>query len=104
MSLLADAHEIDIASFLHTDFACAVGTGYAANYLALPALVNRLTLVILDENSHNSMFTGAYLAKAGSIRKFVHNNCDSLEEVLRQSAGQFDQVVVAIEGLYRFVA
>jgi serine palmitoyltransferase len=102
--LLTDVHDTDIATFLHSDFSCSVGTGYGANYLALPALVDRPTMVVLDENSHNSMFTGAYLAEADSIRKFAHNNCNSLEKILQQSVGKFDQIIVAIEGLYRCVA
>jgi len=97
--LLETATQDAVADFFGADFCYTTSTGYGSNYVALPAIVDVTTLVILDEHCHNSMFTGTYLAPYGSI----HNNMENLESVLVETSGDFRQVIVAIEGLYRYL-
>ncbi|KAL0780174.1 hypothetical protein CaCOL14_004658 [Colletotrichum acutatum] len=92
-----------IADFFGADFCFTTSTGYGSNYIALPALIDCSTMVIMDENCHNSMFTGAFLASSPNLRKFKHNNMEHLEILLSGCIDESVNVIVAIEGLYRFV-
>ncbi|KAK2006283.1 aminotransferase class I and II [Colletotrichum eremochloae] len=97
---LRDETHHTIAKFLGADFCFTTSTGYGSNYIALPALVDSSTVVIIDENSHNSMFTGVFLAACPKVRKFKHNNMDHLETLLKGCVEKPDKIIVAIEGLY----
>ncbi|UQC81793.1 aminotransferase class I and II [Colletotrichum lupini] len=102
--LLRDETNPAIADFFGADFCFTTSTGYGSNYIALPALIDCSTVVIMDENCHNSMFTGVFLAPSPNLRKFKHNNMEHLETLL---SGCFDEsvnVIVAIEGLYSMEA
>jgi serine palmitoyltransferase len=99
--LLASAMHSAIAKFFWADFCCTTSTGYGSNYIALAALLNKSTLILLDDCNHNSMFTGAFLGQPGGLRKFTHNNMAKLESILKEHARSFDNVIVAVEGFYR---
>ncbi|GKT54593.1 FUM8p protein [Colletotrichum tofieldiae] len=102
--MLRDKTHRAIAEFLRADFCFTTSTGYGSNYIALPALVNCSTVVIMDENCHNSMFTGVFLAPGANLRKFKHNNMESLENLLTACVDESINVIVAIEGLYSMEA
>lgn len=100
---LRDETHHAIADFFGADFCFTTSTGYGSNYIALPALIDCSTVVIMDENCHNSMFTGVFLASSPNLRKFKHNNMVHLELLLSGCIDESVNVIVAIEGLYRFV-
>ncbi|KAF9877147.1 aminotransferase class I and II [Colletotrichum karsti] len=97
---LRDETHQAIAKFLDADFCFTTSTGYGSNYIALPALVDCATIVIMDENCHNSMFTGVFLGICPNLWKFKHNNMDHLETLLSGCVDGTDNIIVAIEGLY----
>lgn len=102
--LLESAAHSALAKFLGADFCYTTSTGYGSNYAAFPALMgDSKTVVIADKNCHNSMFTGMYLAQPGHGRllKFEHNDAEDLENILKEVDGRYEQVIVAVEGLYR---
>ncbi|KAI8273796.1 Aminotransferase FUM8 [Colletotrichum sp. SAR 10_98] len=101
---LRDETHQAIAKFLGADFCFTTSTGYGSNYIALPALVDCATVVIMDENCHNSMFTGVFLGICPNLRKFKHNNMDHLETLLSGCIDATDNIIVAIEGLYSMEA
>ncbi|KXH64728.1 aminotransferase class I and II [Colletotrichum nymphaeae SA-01] len=101
--LLRDETHHAIADFFGADFCFTTSTGYGSNYIALPALIDCSTVVIMDENCHNSMFTGVFLASSPNLRKFKHNDMEHLETLLSGCIDESVNVIVAIEGLYRFV-
>lgn len=101
--ILRDETHRAIAEFLGADFCFTTSTGYGSNYIALPALIDCSTVVIMDENCHNSMFTGVFLGSSTNLRKFKHNNMEHLEALLSGCIDESTNVIVAIEGLYRFV-
>jgi 8-amino-7-oxononanoate synthase len=68
--------------------------------LAIPAIAGKGWLIVLDEKSHNSMFTGAYAAGADAIMKLKHNDMRDLQRILRSSKKYADTLVM-VEGLYR---
>ncbi|EXF74801.1 aminotransferase class I and II [Colletotrichum fioriniae PJ7] len=100
---LRDETHHAIADFFGAAFCFTTSTGYGSNYIALPALIDCSTVVIMDENCHNSMFTGVFLASSPNLRKFKHNNMEHLELLLSGCIDESVNVIVAIEGLYRFV-
>ncbi|KAH8912441.1 PLP-dependent transferase [Coniochaeta sp. PMI_546] len=107
LPLLESGAHLALAKFLGTDFCYTTSTGYGSNYAAFPALMSdSKTVVIADKNCHNSMFTGMYLAQPGHGRllKFAHNDAADLEKHLREVDGRYDQVIVAVEGLYSMEA
>lgn len=93
-----------VAEFLDADFCFTTATGHGANYVALPALVGCSTVVIADESCRGAVGAGVFLGVCRGLKRFKHNSVEHLETLLRSCAGGVDDVVVVIEGLYRFAA
>ncbi len=72
-----------------------------ANLGAIPGLVGKADLLVVDEHAHNSIQEGAKIARANGTRLALFSHCDptDLERVLR-SAGSYRVAVVAIDGVY----
>jgi 7-keto-8-aminopelargonate synthetase-like enzyme len=72
-----------------------------ANLGALPGLVGRQDLLVVDEHAHNSIQEGAKIAKANGVKLLTFSHCDpvDLERVFGQ-AGDYRVGVVAIDGVY----
>jgi glycine C-acetyltransferase len=72
-----------------------------ANLGAIPGLVGRQDLLVVDEQAHNSIQEGAKIAKANGVRVMTFSHCDpvGLEKVF-QEAGDFRIGLVAIDGVY----
>jgi 7-keto-8-aminopelargonate synthetase-like enzyme len=72
-----------------------------ANMGALPGLVGRQDLLIIDEYAHNSMQEGAKIARSNGVRLVNFSHCDPahLERVLKEAA-PYRCAVVAIDGVY----
>lgn len=82
------------------DFCYTSSTGYGSNLLAFPAILDKSWAVVLDEKSHSSMLTGIYQSKYGTIRKFHHNDMTHLETILSDVSEDYNNILLAIEGLY----
>jgi 7-keto-8-aminopelargonate synthetase-like enzyme len=72
-----------------------------ANLGALPGLVGKPDLLVVDEHAHNSIQEGAKIAKANGTRLALFSHCDpaDLGRVLK-AAGSYRVAVVAIDGVY----
>src|SRR5207248_5539649 len=72
-----------------------------ANLGAIPGLVGRQDLLVVDEHAHNSIQEGAKIAKANGVRVVSFSHCDpgDLQRVLR-AAQPYRCAVVAIYGVY----
>lgn len=103
--LLRDSVHAVIASFFSFDFCFTTSTGYGANYVALPALIEPTrTVVFMDRACHNSIFTGVFLGRCSNVQKFRHNDMVDLESLLQKLPRDFGRdAIVIVEGLYRFV-
>jgi 7-keto-8-aminopelargonate synthetase-like enzyme len=68
---------------------------------AVPGLVGRRDLLVVDEQAHNSIQEGAKIAKANGVRVLSFSHCDpaDLRQVLR-GAGEYRVALVAIDGVY----
>jgi 7-keto-8-aminopelargonate synthetase-like enzyme len=72
-----------------------------ANMGAVPGLVGRQDLLVIDEQAHNSIQEGAKIAKANGVRVVFFSHCNpvDLARAFRE-AGSYRSAVVAIDGVY----
>ncbi len=97
-----DAHlkmEQALARFFDRRHAMLFTTGYQANLGVLSALVGRGDHLILDADSHASIYDGARLGHAEVIR-FRHNDPDDLYKRLRRLDGAPGERLIVVEGVY----
>lgn len=74
-------------------------SGYHANTGLIPAIASKGTLIVADRLVHASIIDGIVLSRAPFVR-FRHNDFDHLEKILSEKAGDYSQVVVAVESVY----
>ncbi len=101
-SVRANAEAEDrIAAWLGTEAALIYPSVTLANMGAIPGLVARRDLLVVDEQAHNSIQEGAKIARAGGVRVLSFAHCDpaDLAQVLR-GAGEYRVALVAIDGVY----
>lgn len=93
--------EEKLAAWLGTEAVLIYPSVSLANMGALPGLVCRRDLLVIDEHAHNSMQEGAKIAQANGARVEPFSHCDpaDLERVLTES-GPYRVAVVAIDGVY----
>jgi len=93
--------EEKLAAWLGSDAVLIYPSVSLANMGALPGLVGRRDLLIVDEHAHNSIQEGARIAQANGVRlvTFQHSDPADLDKILREAAG-FRVAVVAIDGVY----
>lgn len=93
--------EEKLARWLGTEATLIYPSVTLANVGALPGLVGKQDLLVVDEQAHNSIQEGARLAKANGTRVVTFSHCDprALEQALAH-AGTYRVAVVAIDGVY----
>jgi glycine C-acetyltransferase len=93
--------EEKLARWLGTEATLIYPSVTLANLGALPGLVGRQDLLVVDEHAHNSIQEGAKIAKANGtpLATFSHCDPDDLKRLLT-SAGRYRCAVVAIDGVY----
>ena len=75
-------------------------SGYHANTGMVSALAQAgKSLIVADKLVHASIIDGMTLSKAPFIR-FRHNDLAHLRRILDKEAGEYDQVLVAVESVY----
>jgi 8-amino-7-oxononanoate synthase len=88
-----------LASFYGRQHAMVFSTGYQANLGVLSTLVGRGDHLMLDADSHASIYDGSRLGHAEVIR-FRHNNPDDLYKRLRRLEGAPGDRLIVVEGIY----
>lgn len=93
--------EEKLAAWLGTEACLIYPSVTLANMGAIPGLVGRQDVLIVDEQAHNSIQEGAKIAKANGTRLLTFSHCDpaALDRVLREAA-PYRVGVVAIDGVY----
>lgn len=92
--------EAEIAGFKNTEAALSFSSGYAAAVGAIPALMGKDDVIILDKLCHASLVDAAKLSGA-TIRVFPHNHLEKLERLLRNaSEKKIRRVLVVAESIY----
>ncbi len=93
--------EAKLAAWLGIDDVLIYPSVTLANVGALPGLVSRRDLLVVDEHAHNSIQEGAKIAQAGGVKVAFFHHCDpdDLDRVLVSQA-PYRVAVVAIDGVY----
>jgi glycine C-acetyltransferase len=93
--------EEKLAAWLGTEAVLIYPSVTLANLGAVPGLVGKQDLLVVDEQAHNSIQEGAKIARANGTRVLGFSHCDpfALARVLNQ-AGAYRCAVVAIDGVY----
>ena len=74
-------------------------SGHATNVSTISTLFGPKDLVIHDELIHNSVLEGIKLSGAAR-RSFPHNDTSALDAILAEIRGQFERVLIVVEGHY----
>lgn len=93
--------EEKLAAWLGTPAVLIFPSVSLANLGAIPGLVSRRDLLVVDEQAHNSIHEGCKLAQAQGVRVLPFAHCDpaDLARVLDR-AGEYRVAVVCLDGVY----
>lgn len=92
------ALEQTLADFYGTEHAMVFSTGYQANLGMCSTLVGKGDYIIIDADSHASIYDGCMLGNADVVR-FKHNSPEDLDKRLRRLPKEAGKLVV-LEGVY----
>lgn len=91
--------EKDLADFHGQEDCVVFVSGHATNVTTIGYLFGAKDLIFYDALSHNSIVQGALLS--GAQRKiFPHNDWQYVGAYLDQHRGEYERVLIVIEGLY----
>ncbi len=93
------ALETEIAQFYGVDHAIVFSTGYAATMGMCSTLAGPGDTILLDADSHASIYAGVKLSGADIIR-FKHNDPEDLAKRLRRLGDRAGQALIIAEGIY----
>ncbi|MCB1935173.1 MAG: aminotransferase class I/II-fold pyridoxal phosphate-dependent enzyme [Nitrosomonas sp.] len=93
------ALEREFADFYDCCSGIVFTTGYQANLGTISGLVGRGDTVLIDGDSHASIFDGCILSGAEIIR-FKHNDMADMEKRLRRLGGRAETTLIIVEGIY----
>ncbi len=87
-----------LKDFYGMEHAIVFSTGYLANLGMVSTLAGKGDFIILDADSHASIYDGCYLGNADIVR-FKHNSAEDLEKRLRRLPPEAGKLVI-LEGVY----
>jgi glycine C-acetyltransferase/8-amino-7-oxononanoate synthase len=87
-----------LKDFYGTEYAMVFSTGYQANLGLMSTIAGKEDYIILDADSHASIYDGCALGNAQIVR-FRHNSVEDLEKRLRRLPAEGGRLVV-LEGVY----
>ncbi len=93
------ALEKELAEFYGMRSAILFSTGYQANLGAIAALAGRDDYLLIDADSHASIYDACRLSDAQVIR-FRHNDADNLDRKLKRLEGTSGSKIIVIESIY----
>jgi 8-amino-7-oxononanoate synthase len=91
--------ESEIAAFLERRACIVFPTGYQANLGILSGLAGPKDIILLDADSHASIYDGCRLSGATLIR-FRHNSADDLDKRLERLKDKACNKLIVLEGIY----
>ncbi|RBM09121.1 serine palmitoyltransferase [Novacetimonas cocois] len=91
--------ESRLAAFFRRRHCMVFSTGYQANLGTISALAGKDDFLLLDADSHASIYDGSRLGHAQVIR-FRHNDADDLHKRLRRLDGRPGARLIVVEGIY----
>ena len=93
------ALEDEIADFYGVDHAIVFSTGYAATMGMCATLAGPGDVILMDADSHASIYSGVKLSGAEVIR-FKHSDPDDLAKRMRRLGDRAGQALIIAEGIY----
>lgn len=93
------ALEQELAGFFNKSKAIVFSTGYAATMGMGSTLAGRGDVILLDADSHASIYDGVRLGGAEVIR-FKHNDAADLEKRMRRLGERAANALIIVEGIY----
>ena len=97
-----DAHsalESELAAAFGWPSAMLFSTGYQANLASIATLAGKNDFLLLDSDSHASIYDGAKLGNAQTVI-FRHNDPENLDRRLSRLGTDASRALIVIEGLY----
>ncbi|HHH38253.1 MAG TPA: aminotransferase class I/II-fold pyridoxal phosphate-dependent enzyme [Sedimenticola sp.] len=91
--------ERELADFLGTDSAIVFTTGYQATMGVVSTLMGQGDVILLDADSHASIYDGSLRGGAEFLR-FRHNNVEDLEKRLSGLGERASKALIVVEGIY----
>lgn len=91
--------EVALAEFFGRRHCMVFSTGYQANVGMLSALVGKGDYLLLDADSHASIYDGARLGHAEVVR-FRHSDPDDLYKRLKRLENMPGSKLIVVEGIY----
>lgn len=91
--------ERELAEFYGKRDAIVFSTGYQANLGMISALAGPGDTVVIDADSHASIYDGCRLSGASVIR-FRHNDAQDLTKRLRRLGNEAAHALIVVEGVY----
>ncbi len=91
--------EQELAEFYGVEDCIVFVSGHATNVSTISTVFGPRDMVLHDELIHNSVLEGVKLSGAHR-RSFPHNDWQWVDALLGQLRGQFERVLIVVEGLY----
>ena len=91
--------EQELAAFFERKHSIVFSTGYAATMGMGSTLAGPGDIIVLDADSHASIYDGVRLGGAEVIR-FRHNDAADLEKRLRRLGDRINNTLINVEGIY----
>jgi 8-amino-7-oxononanoate synthase len=91
--------EQELAEFYGVGHAITFTTGYSATMGMCATLAGPGDVILLDADSHASIYAGVQLSGADIIR-FKHNNPEDLAKRLRRLGDRANDTLIVVEGIY----
>ncbi|MBA4142626.1 MAG: aminotransferase class I/II-fold pyridoxal phosphate-dependent enzyme [Nitrosospira sp.] len=93
------ALEREFAEFYHSQSCIVFTTGYQANLATISGLAGVGDVIVIDGDSHASIYDGCRLSGAEIIR-FRHNDISDLEKRLHRLGDRSRSTLIIVEGIY----
>lgn len=93
------ALEQELAAFFDRPSAIVFSTGYTANLGVISTLAGPDAIVLIDEDSHASIYDACALGGAQIIR-FRHNDAQDLERRMLRLGEKAREAIIIVEGIY----
>ena len=91
--------EQELAEFFGCQYGMVFSTGYIANLAMLSALTGPGDVLLIDADSHASIYDGCRLSGAEIIR-FRHNDPENLAKRLQRLGERASNTLIVVEGIY----
>jgi len=84
-----------LARFMRREAVLIFSTGYMSNLGAIATLAGKDDYLILDKSDHASIYAGTFAAHGAIVKRYKHNNMESLEQVLSELEPEKGKLIIS---------